>query len=150
VSHSDTAASTVDSPARSASVRSAPKRKSSTAARMPRPGVDRSERDIEAQPGRRQLRRKSVDAEVLRETGLVAREAPRAAEAITPDFLGIPRPINALIPDGREEFRLKRQREDVVNPALRRELLHGTNDAASKPLSLRATRYGNGRDLGHG
>ena len=66
-----------------------------------------------------------LDLQVLREADLVAREAARAAEAVAADLLGIARAIDALIADRREELRLQREREHVVDAALERQRLDG-------------------------
>src|SRR5690349_9953963 len=70
-------------------------------------------------------RRPRVDLQILREAVLVAREAPRARQAVAPNLFRVPSAVHALIPDRREELRLERQREYVERPAFDRQILDG-------------------------
>src|SRR3954470_11933372 len=85
--------------------------------------------------------------ERLREARLVAGEAPRAANAVSADFLRISRSVHALIAERLEEFGLEGEREHLRNPSLPRELFDGRDDSASQTKTMRFRRNRNCRDL---
>ena len=86
--------------------------------------------------------RARLDAEVLGETDFGAGEAPDTPETIASDLFRVPRAVDALVADCREERRLQCEREHVVNPALAGERLDCGNDGAAHTAAVYLARNG--------
>src|SRR5512138_3317844 len=78
-----------------------------------------------------------IEHEVLREADLVAREPTHATEAVAADLLRIARPVDALVADGREEIRLQREGEHVVDATHARQILDRVDDRAAETATTR-------------
>src|ERR1700712_687375 len=90
-----------------------------------------------------------VGAQVSREADLGAGKAPRTTQAVAADLFGIARAVDTLVADGREELGLQREREDVVDAALARQVLDGANDRSAESLAVRVPGDGDRRHLGY-
>ena len=69
-------------------------------------------------------------------------------EAIAANLFRIARAVDTLISDRREELRLKRQREDVVDAALDRERFNRADDRLPDAASVHVARHRDRRDFG--
>src|ERR1051325_917753 len=87
--------------------------------------------------------------QVLREADFIARKAPYAAQAVSPNLFRIARPINALISDRREKCGLQSERKHVEHSTLQGQRLDGGDDRSSDAAAMYLARYRNRRNLGH-